>query len=64
MLRIAPTTVLTGSFRKLTITVGNMGEMVGGSWTFISIFGAVLFLWILLNFLLLIKLGSSFNPYP
>ena len=36
----------------------------GGSWTFISIFGAVLFLWILLNFLLLIKLGSSFDPYP
>jgi uncharacterized membrane protein len=36
----------------------------GGSWTFISIFGAVLFLWILLNFLLLIKIGSSFDPYP
>lgn len=36
----------------------------GGSWTFISIFGAVLFLWIFLNFLLLIKLGSTFDPYP
>jgi uncharacterized membrane protein len=36
----------------------------GGSWTFISIFGVVLFLWILLNFLLLIKLGSTFDPYP
>ena len=36
----------------------------GGSWTFISIFGAVLFLWILLNFLLLIRLGSTFDPYP
>ena len=36
----------------------------GGSWTFISIFGAVLFLWILLNFLLLIKSGSTFDPYP
>jgi uncharacterized membrane protein len=36
----------------------------GGSWTFISIFGAVLFLWILLNFLLLTKLGSTFDPYP
>jgi uncharacterized membrane protein len=36
----------------------------GGSWTFISIFGAVLFLWILLNFLLLIKLGNTFDPYP
>jgi uncharacterized membrane protein len=36
----------------------------GGSWTFISIFGAVLFLWILLNFLLIIKMGSTFDPYP
>ena len=36
----------------------------GGSWTFISIFGAVLFLWILLNFLLLIQLGRTFDPYP
>ena len=36
----------------------------GGSWTFISIFGAVLFLWILLNFLLLIKMGVTFDPYP
>ena len=36
----------------------------GGSWTFISIFGAVLFLWILLNFLLLMKLGRTFDPYP
>jgi uncharacterized membrane protein len=36
----------------------------GGSWTFISIFGAVLFLWILLNLLLLFKLGRTFDPYP
>jgi uncharacterized membrane protein len=36
----------------------------GGSWTFISLFGAVLFIWILLNFLLLIKLGNTFDPYP
>jgi uncharacterized membrane protein len=36
----------------------------GGSWTFICIFGAVLFLWILLNFLLLFKLGKTFDPYP
>jgi uncharacterized membrane protein len=36
----------------------------GGSWTFISIFGAILFLWILLNFLLIIWMGSSFDPYP
>ena len=36
----------------------------GGSWTFISIFGAVLFLWILLNFLLVIQWGRTFDPYP
>ena len=36
----------------------------GGSWTFISIFGAVLFLWILLNFLLIIHWGRTFDPYP
>ncbi len=36
----------------------------GGSWTFISIFGAVLFLWILLNFLLIIQWGRTFDPYP
>ena len=36
----------------------------GGSWTFISIFGGVLFLWILLNFLLIVKLGRTFDPYP
>jgi uncharacterized membrane protein len=36
----------------------------GGSWTFISIFGGVLFLWILLNFFLLNKLGRTFDPYP
>ncbi len=36
----------------------------GGSWTFISIFGAVLFFWIMLNFFLVIKFDSSFDPYP
>jgi uncharacterized membrane protein len=37
----------------------------GGSWTFISIFGAVLFVWILLNSFILIGFSSgAFDPYP
>lgn len=34
----------------------------GGSWTFIIIFGAVLFLWILINTLFLAR--RAFDPYP
>jgi len=36
----------------------------GGSWTFIIIFGSVLFLWILLNSLILARRAESFDPYP
>jgi uncharacterized membrane protein len=36
----------------------------GGSWTFISIFGGVLLLWILLNAFLLMESGKTFDPYP
>ncbi|MBC8017571.1 MAG: DUF1003 domain-containing protein [Verrucomicrobia bacterium] len=37
----------------------------GGSWTFISIFAAVLVIWIVLNSFILIRFGSeSFDPYP
>jgi uncharacterized membrane protein len=36
----------------------------GGSWTFISLFGVVLFFWILLNFLLVLQWGRTFDPYP
>ena len=36
----------------------------GGSWTFISIFMCVMVIWILLNSFILIKLNSSFDPYP
>jgi uncharacterized membrane protein len=36
----------------------------GGSWTFISIFMGVMVIWILLNSFILIKLSSSFDPYP
>ena len=36
----------------------------GGSWVFISIFAVVMLIWILLNSIILVKLGSSFDPYP
>ena len=36
----------------------------GGSWTFIVLFGAVLLLWISLNWFLLLRLNSTFDPYP
>jgi len=37
----------------------------GGSWTFISIFGAVMVIWILLNSFILLRYGSeAFDPYP
>ena len=36
----------------------------GGSWIFISIFMVVMVIWIFLNSFILIKLDSSFDPYP
>jgi uncharacterized membrane protein len=36
----------------------------GGSWTFISIFAAILCCWVLLNTLILARQSSSFDPYP
>jgi uncharacterized membrane protein len=36
----------------------------GGSWTFISIFAVVLFIWIFLNSFILIRYNESFDPYP
>ncbi len=36
----------------------------GGSWLFISIFMGVMVVWILLNSVILIKSGGSFDPYP
>jgi uncharacterized membrane protein len=37
----------------------------GGSWTFISIFAAIMFVWILLNSFILLSFSSgSFDPYP
>jgi uncharacterized membrane protein len=36
----------------------------GGSWTFISIFGVVLVVWVLLNSFILITYNETFDPYP
>jgi uncharacterized membrane protein len=36
----------------------------GGSWTFISIFAAILIIWIILNSYILISYHDSFDPYP
>jgi uncharacterized membrane protein len=36
----------------------------GGSWTFISIFGIVLVIWVLLNSFVLITYNETFDPYP
>ena len=37
---------------------------VGGSWGFIFSFGAVLFIWILLNSPVMTRFGVVFDPYP
>jgi uncharacterized membrane protein len=37
----------------------------GGSWTFISLFAIVLFVWVLLNSFILLRIGTAaFDPYP
>ena len=36
----------------------------GGSWTFISIFGAVMIAWVALNSWILASYDKSFDPYP
>lgn len=36
----------------------------GGSWTFISIFAAVMVMWVFLNSFILVKYNNSFDPYP
>lgn len=36
----------------------------GGSWTFIILFGVILFSWVLLNSFLLAQRGATFDPYP
>ncbi len=36
----------------------------GGSWTFIGIFAAIMVFWVILNSVILVRYGSSFDPYP
>lgn len=36
----------------------------GGSWTFITIFAAVLIVWVGLNSFILVKYDKTFDPYP
>jgi uncharacterized membrane protein len=36
----------------------------GGSWTFIGLFAAIMFLWVVLNSFLLVRRGDAFDPYP
>ncbi len=52
--------------KKLTFgqRLADQVAMFGGSWTFIIIFGAILFSWVLLNTFLLARRGNTFDPYP
>jgi uncharacterized membrane protein len=36
----------------------------GGSWTFVGMFAAVMLVWVVLNALLLVNRGTTFDPYP
>lgn len=36
----------------------------GGSWTFIFIFGLTLVTWVVLNAIILLRYGHTFDPYP
>jgi uncharacterized membrane protein len=64
------TPISTDIIQELSIrlTLGQkMADKVasfGGSWFFISIFMAVMVIWVILNSFILIRLNSSFDPYP
>jgi len=36
----------------------------GGSWTFITIFGAILLTWVVLNSFILARYNNAFDPFP
>lgn len=52
--------------KKLTVgeRLADKVAAFGGSWTFIMIFGAILFSWVALNTLILAQRNASFDPYP
>src|SRR5689334_6737111 len=37
---------------------------LGGSWTFITVFTGMLIVWVVLNTIVLMRFGASFDPYP
>jgi uncharacterized membrane protein len=37
---------------------------LGGSWTFITVFTGMLIGWVVLNTIVLMRFGASFDPYP
>lgn len=50
--------------RTLGERVSDRVAAVGGSWTFIILFGAVLLTWMVLNSQVLTAVGWVFDPYP
>jgi uncharacterized membrane protein len=50
--------------RTLGQRVADRVASFGGSWTFISLFGAVLVAWVILNSLVLARRNAAFDPYP
>jgi uncharacterized membrane protein len=61
--------ILTENLNAVVDDKSTVGEKLadrvasfGGSWTFIMIFGSVLFVWIVINSLAM--LGKPFDPYP
>jgi len=58
---------ITQSFNEQTTFGQRMADKVaafGGSWTFISIFAAIMVIWVFLNSFILIRYSNSFDPYP
>jgi len=57
----------SGEFEK-TATWGQRAADVvatfGGSWIFISIFAAIMIVWVILNSFILINYDRTFDPYP
>ena len=52
--------------KKLTVgqRLADKVAAFGGSWTFIIIFAAILFSWVVLNTIILAQRNVSFDPYP
>jgi uncharacterized membrane protein len=50
--------------RTLGQRVADRVAAFGGSWTFILIFMAILFCWVVLNSFILARRGGAFDPYP